>query len=392
MRFLILIPFMLVMLFSSAWEPPTECADEDREIAGNRSTPCKLVLPALERVEYRVEHIDPYCVEKLVFHLPGIDEPDVEIDIKAYVSKYAWTRELIDNATTFATRREFRQNIFGLWVQVSYAIGDDVVDMSSTRAYRLTSSVDQESELDKWRSRGHEYIGLNFGVPGAAGRGYTIYSNFVQRPDVSGKVGLLNSCFDLVRQAQAARDHAAAVKKAEAEAQAQATAQADAANKAAEQARLEAEAQARIAILETKTAVEARKQVQEAELLRTKTLIKDIEHRQELGAILRDIVRIRLAGEEDRARLTNEYLLNVSTTVATFDEEVRAIEAKIQEYVEFNRKLLNQLEAYHAGLIDRLRQANESVVEQQERIGSLEQQIEQLETELESPVPTTTEQ
>ena len=379
MRFLILIPFMLAMLFSSAWEPPTECADEDREIAGNRSTPCKLILPELETVEYRVEHIDPYCVEKLVFHLPGIDEPTEEIDIQPEVSR-------LPNPTSIL-------NTASLWQNRQVRIEVDSVTVFG-EGYGSNYRVGEDSVLGKWSGRS-DYIGLLFKVSSdvrSYSSSYNLLSNFVVRPDTTAKLDLINSCFDLVRQAQAARDHATAVKKAEAEAQAQATAQADAANKAEEQAKLEAEAQARIAILETKAAVEARKKVQEAELLKTQTLIKDIEHRQELGAILRDIVRIRLAGEQDRVRLTNDYLLNVSTTVATFDEEVKAIESKVQEYVEFNQSLIEQLEAYHAGLVTRLQAASNSVEQQQQRIEDLEGQIKQLETQLESPISTTTEQ
>ncbi len=388
MRFLMLIPFMLAMLLSSAWEPPSQCADEDREIPGNRSTPCKLVLPDLERIEYRFRMDYPVCREEMVFHLPGLSEMDPLAGLSRYAVRILGSEQQGTEYPHFVP--------FSMWRASGYLITTIPDQLILENGYGGVLDLNSPVvEKTRFQTRPATiYLTLRFHMirKEEVDRYYFLHSNDLPNPNVAGRVALANSCLDLVRQEKQQREHAAAVAKAEAKAQAQATAQADAANKAAEQARLEAEAQARIAILETKTAVEARKQVQEAELLRTKTLIKDIEHRQELGAILRDIVRIRLAGEEDRARLTNEYLLNVSTTVATFDEEVRAIEAKIQEYVEFNRKLLNQLEAYHAGLIDRLRQANESVVEQQERIGSLEQQIEQLETELESPVPTTTEQ
>ena len=55
-----------------AWTPPDECADEDREIAGNRSSPCKLALPEdLQDIRYGVVMEYPNCVEEISFSVPG---------------------------------------------------------------------------------------------------------------------------------------------------------------------------------------------------------------------------------------------------------------------------------------------------------------------------------
>ena len=47
------------------WQRPAECEDKDRESPGNRSTPCKYVLPPLEKVEYIVHMVYPSCWEAL---------------------------------------------------------------------------------------------------------------------------------------------------------------------------------------------------------------------------------------------------------------------------------------------------------------------------------------
>ena len=78
MKILFIFAIISLSLFASnvyAWEPPLECADEDREIRGNRTTPCKLVLPELTEIEYRVRLDYPNCIEELAFHMPGIGPP-----------------------------------------------------------------------------------------------------------------------------------------------------------------------------------------------------------------------------------------------------------------------------------------------------------------------------
>ena len=80
MRYIIaVIVGLAILAFSSpvfaddhTWQRPTECADEDRKVSGNRSTPCKYVLPPLEKVEYIVHMVYPSCWEALVFRFPGL--------------------------------------------------------------------------------------------------------------------------------------------------------------------------------------------------------------------------------------------------------------------------------------------------------------------------------
>ena len=80
MRYIIaVIVGLAILTFSSpvfaddhTWQRPTECADEDRQVRGNRSTPCKYVLPPLTEVEYKVHLGYPICWEVLIFRMPGM--------------------------------------------------------------------------------------------------------------------------------------------------------------------------------------------------------------------------------------------------------------------------------------------------------------------------------
>ena len=60
----------------AAWDPPEDCADEDRTIAGNRNSPCKVVIPDISHVEYRVRMVYPECVEEMIIHMQGSTAPE----------------------------------------------------------------------------------------------------------------------------------------------------------------------------------------------------------------------------------------------------------------------------------------------------------------------------
>ena len=368
MRYLIILPLTLVTLFSTAWAPPSECADRDREIYGNRASPCELVFPEIESVVYEAVMEYPTCTAQATFHVPGMTATN-RVEESTMVGGDTNTFEF--HVSSWPHGWQFPQG----HELIAYYSEDKVV--FPFRTYKLTSRVPGRSPWIYANIAVRAYVGLLRGYGG-----YYVFSNILPAPNISAHAGLVNACLDLVRQEKQRIDNEAAAAAAEAEANAQATAIADAANKEKEQAEREAALQARLAKLEIVTATGAKLKVEEAELLKTQTVAKQLEHQKELGEIFRETVRIRLAAQEDRAKLLNDYLLAASTTVANFDEEVRAFESKIQQYIEFNQLLLTALETYHTGLIERLNRANESVDEQQQRVSDLEREIKQLETEL----------
>ena len=87
--------------------------------------------------------------------------------------------------------------------------------------------------------------------------------------------------------------------------------------------------------------------------------------------VLEDIVRVRLAGQTDRARLTNEYLARARAVAEEFNIEVAEIEKTIQDYLDFNSELLGQLDEYRKEIDDQLARVESELAAQQARIESL---------------------
>ena len=103
-------------------------------------------------------------------------------------------------------------------------------------------------------------------------------------------------------------------------------------------------------------------------------MIAEIAHEEVLSGILLDILRIRLAGQEDRARITNWYLTRALEEREAFDDETSEIEARIQQYLDFNASMLAQIAEYQSTLQERLDALNASLAEQQAKIDALEQE------------------
>ena len=85
-------------------------------------------------------------------------------------------------------------------------------------------------------------------------------------------------------------------------------------------------------------------------------------------------MRIRLAGQEDRARITNEYLTRAEATAESFEDETTEIEGRIQAYLDFNATLLVRLEEYQADIEARLERTRANIAEQQARIDALKEE------------------
>ena len=142
--------------------------------------------------------------------------------------------------------------------------------------------------------------------------------------------------------------------------------------------------------MELRATLERRIVVAETELLRTETLVAEIKHKKAIGEILQDIVRIKLTGSLDRQRITNEYLNGVYTSLSDFDTEAKAIEAQIAEYVTFNEQLLGKINTYYGELESRIRQTQQSIETQKQRIVEMEAERERVTLELMTPPTTTT--
>ena len=337
----------------AAWEPPEDCEDEDRTIAGNRNSPCKVVVPDISHVEYQVRMIYPRCVEEILIHMPGSTAPEESTNIRIF-----------ENRQGEMSREEIWEwGVRGKWIRDGHVLVQGKI-------WGLQSQVGSTSAFGNPRQdRPNLSVYVGYASSG---------SNWAERPRTDAVAELVNACLDLVRQEGEDREHQAAVEKAEAEAAARIAAQKDADEKAEVQAQRDAESQARIAAQELAAAQESKRRIAATELLKTQTLETQIEHEEVVAGILREIVRIRLAGQEDRARITNEYMTRAEATAASFEEETVETEARIQAYLDFNVELLTRLEEYQADIGARLERVKASIEEQQANIDRLEREAQEL--------------
>ena len=353
----------------AAWDPPEECDDDQREIAGNRTTLCKIVEPVeVGDPVYQIQMYYPECVEEIVIPVSGL-----VLKRDGYPSVHAVRVGAGRRQTYHAHTNDSDDKL-------------DIVDESIVWAgYRwgLESSINHS----RWGQHNSYPVGhrfpVHFGIVGANGTYNLTGGRELSFPDHSGFQDLLHACLALVIQEQADRDHADQVARDEATAIAETKTQRDAAQKEEEQAQRDAESQARIAAQELAAAQESKRRVAATELLKTQTLVTQIQHEEIIAGILRDIVRIRLAGQEDRARITNEYLTRSEATAATFEDETAETETRIQAFLDFNAALLTRLDEYQSDIGARLERVRASIAEQQAEIDRLAAEAQEVTAEAE---------
>ena len=256
----------------------------------------------------------PECVEEMLIHMPGTTAPEDPPRIYIY--------------------EDYRDSF--LWEEGYGVRGRKIRDghiLVQAKVWNLKSKVGSISAFGNPTTERP-----NLRVSTGSSLSNSSNSNWVERPRTDAVAELVNACLDLVRQEKEDREHQGAVEKAEAAAQI--AAQKDADEKAEQQAQRDAESQARIAAQELEAAQESKRRVAATELIKTQTLESQIQHEEVIAGILREIVRIRLAGQEDRARLTSEYLTRSEADAASFEDETAEIEGRIQAYLDFNAALL----------------------------------------------------
>ena len=365
---------LAILAFSSpvfaddhTWERPTECDDEDRQVSGNRSTPCKYVIPVLEKIEYEVRMVYPKCWELLIYRMPGMKPLP---DDFPYSRLITYVR-ILPNQTYLNNYRS------------QYELPREKVYFAEDMMVFIGSSWGSGSIVQKNASGGlrTDYPYRRISLFGREGP----WSTAALYPDTTNRVELANACIALVEQEKASLEHADKLARQEAAEAARIKAERDAAAKEEEQAQREAEAQERIAEQQLAAANERRLAIARAEEIKTQTLIDEISFQEVLTEILNDIVRIRLAGQEDRARIANEYLTRVRTASEGFDLETSEIESRIQEYIDFNTALLVEIAEYRLSMQNRLEALRVSIEEQQAEIDRLEAEAKGIAAPTEEP-------
>ena len=350
------------------------CADEDREISGNRTSPCKVsILPEVTSIEHKIEMVYPSCHEQLIWHMPGIASIFADPGQISDPGQGVRIWDLRDANDDYWSDTDHDWGVRSIRVQ------DDKI-IFRLKDWGLRSAVFQGSSVPESTDARLRFLFAN----SSDGSTYIVYTNYMPLSAHKG-LEVVHACLARVQQEKADREHAADVARKEADEAVRIAAERDAAAKEEEQAQREAESQARIARDQLAAALENLTQIARTELIKTQTLTDQLVHEEELAGILRDIIRIRLSSQEDRARITNEYLDRARDASADFEVETSEIESRIQEYLDFNALLLNGISEYQSSVRDRLEGLRASIEEQQAEIDRLEAGAREIATSAEEP-------
>ena len=343
-----------------------ECPDEYREITGNRASPCKVSVPEVTSVEHKIEMVYPSCHEQLIWHMPGIARiADSVQGLRIWDIRDANDNYWSDTDRDWGVRNIRRQ--------------DDKI-IFRLKDWGLRSAVLQGSSVPESTDARLRFLFTN----SSDGGSYIVYTNYMPLSAHKG-VEVVHACLALVKQQKEDEEHAEELARKEADETARIEAERDAIAKEEEQAQREAEAQERIAQEQLAAALVNRTQIARTELIKTQTLTDQLVHEEELAGILRDIIRIRLSSQEDRARIANEYLARARDASADFNVETSEIESRIQEYLDFNALLLNEISEYQSSVRDRLDRLRTSIEEQQAEIDRLEAEAQEIAVPAEEP-------
>ncbi len=342
------------------WTPPDACADEDRVVPGNRTTPCRYVFPSeVEAVEYVVHMSYPYCYEAIEVKIPGLLPLDAN---------------LVDMRDTKLRHIGFTIDGYGQWNQPHY---DWYIEPGYMvllgRKWDLSSRVDGESNLPSYPS-----MSLRLVLDTNLGRDYErrqyVESTIFTMPSTVGTLDLVNSCLVQVQNEQEHREYLIELEAQERAEAARLQAELEAARLAEQEAIELAEAQARMAAEEMVAVIQTRERAASEELIRTQALVDEIAHEEALALVLQEVVRIRLSGQEDRARITGEYLTRTDVLAQEFDVETTETEERIQAYLDFNTELMSQIADYQADLENRLETLRQDIRTQELELEALREQ------------------
>ena len=401
---------------------PMECADEDKVSEGSRldRQNCKwdLNLSDITHVELEIEEIEhenaPYCQRVYRFYgvnyerdfKPVVNNDSIEGSIRAYDSGSAAHEErdvFLSYATEqpwwmrFQTHGQGDQPSWKHWWEFSspatrelnfyFSGGSDAhIEFRARLLYPVSEVVSLETGTVEYPFMQLAFSREESTFGSSLDHYYTdLFSPEIPTPPNFAKSSWgvqMNACLDNI---QSRLDSEAAMRRIEEERVAQeARLQADAAiaeRKAAEEAataaaeaeavRIQAESQAKIDAIKLDSAKELERKAQETELARTQALKASFERKKAIDAVLTNIIRIRLAGIEERRVLTKTFL---EAQVATSDElkaEVAEYESRIAEYDKLNGLLLKHLEEHRALMERKIEEAQAAEEEQRRQLDDL---------------------
>lgn len=144
--------------------------------------------------------------------------------------------------------------------------------------------------------------------------------------------------------------------------------------RAADQARADAEAKAELQQIELEAAKEIQQKALETELFKTQTLRAQLEQEQLIIAAWNKVVEIRLAGAQERAKITNAFMAEVESDKAAFVASVQAKVEELQRLQEINETLRAAIQAHNQTILDELAIQQSLEEKQKQAIQDLEVQ------------------
>ena len=124
--------------------------------------------------------------------------------------------------------------------------------------------------------------------------------------------------------------------------------------RAAEKARADAKAKAELQRIELEAAKEIQQKALETELFKTQGLRVQLELEKLIIAAWNKVVEIRLAGAQERAKITNAFMAEVEANKAAFVASVQAKVEELRRLQEINDALRAAIEAHNQTILDEL--------------------------------------
>ncbi len=124
--------------------------------------------------------------------------------------------------------------------------------------------------------------------------------------------------------------------------------------RAANIAAADAKAEAELQQIELEAAKQIQQKALETELFKTQALRMQLEQEKLIIAAWNKVVEIRLAGSQERAKITNAFMAEVEANKAAFVTSVQAKVEELKRLQQINETLHTAIQAHNQTILDEL--------------------------------------
>ena len=124
--------------------------------------------------------------------------------------------------------------------------------------------------------------------------------------------------------------------------------------RAADKAAADAKAKAELQQIELEAAKQIQQQALETEFFKTQALRAQLEQEKLIIAAWKKVVEIRLAGAQERAKITNAFMAEVEANKAAFVASVQAKVEELRRLQQINETLHTAIQAHNQTILDEL--------------------------------------